>query len=104
MLRGFDPVGRPRAEIAVDDSGRKTRLAQGLRHRLCREHRPVFAPGAAKGDPDMPFALPLIGRDQRQQEVADLPENIGKRRIAADMVAHRGVEPCLLYTSPSPRD
>ena len=81
--RPFDLVGGARAQIAMQDRGRKSFGAQGFRHGLGSIDRTVAPASAAETDIDIAFALRLIARKQRQQQVANLGESSLERHVFA---------------------
>src|SRR5690606_39373531 len=71
LVRPFYHFGSARPQVAVQNSGRKPALAQGLGDSLGHEHRAMPPAGAAEGDVDIRLPLRRIARQQLEQQVAN---------------------------------
>src|SRR6185369_7703011 len=85
----LDKVGGARAEVAVQQCGRKSCLAQGRGHPFRDIDGAMPPAGAAEGRVDIGLALGLVAREREQQLVADPGEGLGKGRIVCDLFPHR---------------
>ena len=86
-MRPLDHFGSARPQIAVQHSGRKPRLAQGLRYPLGDEHRSVPPSRTAEGYIHVSLPLRGIAGQQLDQQLANSREGRGECRVALDMCA-----------------
>src|SRR5687768_5152105 len=64
LVRPFDHLGSARPQVAVQDSGRKPALAQGLGDLLGEVHRAMAPAGAAERDVHVSLSLRGVARQQ----------------------------------------
>src|SRR5690606_11433431 len=96
LVRPFDHFGSARPQVAMENSGRKAAVAQGLRDPFGDEDRAVSPAGTAERDVDVGLSLRGITRQQLEQEVADADEGALERDVALDVARDRLILPGLL--------